>query len=92
MKYRMCVSVRVSILRCVSGCLCASQLHVQSVQRILKGVYWLLKRFPNVREVAMADPDDNLIVRTHLGWTYREREMHLKKYIYVDIDITCRYV
>ncbi len=57
------------------------QLHVQSVQRILKGVYWLLKRFPNVREVNMTSPDDNLIVRTSLNMhAHGEIDLYIRSY------------
>jgi len=38
------------------------KLHVRSVQKILKGVYWLFKKFPNIREATVTDPDQNLIV------------------------------
>ena len=39
------------------------QLHVQSVQKILKGIYWLLKKLPNVRQARVTDPEENLVVR-----------------------------
>ena len=58
------------------------KLHVHSVQKILKGVYWLFKKFPNIREANVSDPDQNLIVShpsNHMAmewgvYVYRQRE------------------
>lgn len=34
-----------------------TQLHVASVQKILKGVYWLYKKLPNVRPISLTPAD-----------------------------------
>jgi hypothetical protein len=43
------------------------QLHTQSVHKILKDVYWLLKKLPNIREANLTSSDQRVTVGPDIG-------------------------